>query len=103
MIVVNATIETTPEDLEAVRDALVAMETASRQEHGCEDYTFSVELDIPTRLRLTERWKDAAALEAHFASPHMATFNQAMAAHPPQRIDVRFYEATEIPRPGSNG
>ena len=51
MIVVNAIIETTPESIEAMREAIAEMETKSRAEAGCHDYTFSVELNNPNVIR----------------------------------------------------
>ena len=51
-------------------------------------------------MRITERWRDMAALEAHFATPHMAAFQQVMAANPPKGVTANFYEATEVPGPG---
>ena len=100
MIVVNARIEATEETIDAMRDAILTMEQASQAEDGCDDYTFSVELGNPTVMRITERWRDMAALEAHFATPHMAAFQQAMAANPPKGVTANFYEATEVPGPG---
>jgi quinol monooxygenase YgiN len=41
-----------------------------------------------------------AALAAHFAEPHMAVFQQAMAANPPKSVNAKFYEATEVSGPG---
>lgn len=100
MIVVNAVIESTEETIEAMKDAIRLMEIESRAEEGCHDYTFSVELSNPEAIRITEKWETMAALEAHFATPHMADFQQAMAAHPPRAIDAKFYEVTEVPAPG---
>jgi len=99
MIVVNAVIETTQADIEAMRSALADMETASRAEEGCHDYTFSVELNDPTRLRITERWETLEALQAHFQTPHMAVFQTALAANPPLNLDVKFLDANEIASP----
>lgn len=99
MIVVNGTIESTEADIDAMKAAIAAMEAASRQESGCIDYTFSVELSNPTMMRITEKWESLEALQAHFNEPHMADFRKAMAAHPPKSTDVTFYEATEIDRP----
>ncbi len=101
MIVVNARIEAGAESIEAMRDAIAAMEAASRAEDGCEDYTFSVELGNPEVLRITERWRDMAALQTHFATAHMAAFQAAMAAHPPKSVTAHFYDATEVPGPGA--
>ena len=99
MIVVNARIETTPEAVAAMRDAIIAMQTATLEEDGCEDYTFSVELADPGAIRVTERWTTMEALSAHFATPHMAAFQAAMQAHPPRGVNAHFYEATEIEMP----
>ena len=77
------------------------MEDASRVENGCHDYTFSVELNDPNIIRITERWDSIANLESHFKSEHMATFQAAMAAFPPKSSAVHFYEAQEVPRPGN--
>lgn len=96
MIVVNARIEATPETVAALKEAILAMQSATLKEQGCEDYTFSVELANPGAIRITERWTTQAALQAHFATPHMATFQAAMQAHPPKEVSAHFYEATEI-------
>ena len=96
MIVVNAVIESTPEDIAALRDAIAKMETASRAESGCLDYTFSVEVRDASSIRITEKWQSLEILKAHFATPHMADFQAAMGAHPPRSMQVNFYEAEEI-------
>jgi len=96
MIVVNARIEATPETVAALKDAMLAMQSATLAEPGCEDYRFSVELANPGAIRITERWTAKAALQAHFATPHMAAFQAAMQAHPPKEVSACFYEATEI-------
>ena len=101
MIVVNAVIESTEEDIAAMQEAIAIMERASLAEAGCHDYTFSVELNNPTVLRITEKWDDMASLAAHFNEPHMAEFQKAMAANPPKSVEAKFYEATEVGPPGS--
>ena len=101
MIVVNAVIESDAASIAAMKDAIAAMESASRAEDGCDDYTFSVELNNPAVLRITERWQSMEALQAHFATPHMADFQAAMGANPPKSVTATFYEATEVERPGA--
>lgn len=96
MIIVNATVEADVATIEKMKTAMAAMEAASRAEEGCEDYTFSVELNDPTRLRITERWTSREALSAHFKMPHMATFQAAMAQSPPKGLKAHFYEAKEV-------
>jgi quinol monooxygenase YgiN len=96
MIVVNAVVKSTEEDIVALHNAIQNMETASRAEDGCDDYTFSVELNDPATLRITERWHSVEALKAHMATPHMAEFQRLMGANPPASLDVKFYEVKEI-------
>ena len=99
MLVLVVSIDTTAENIAAIKDAIATMETASRAEEGCYDYTFSVELNNPNVLRITELWEDAAALQAHFATPHMAAFQAAMAANPPDSVEAKFFDATQIEMP----
>ena len=99
MIIVNVRIESNPETVEALRESILTMQAATLEEEGCEDYTFSVELANPGALRITERWTSKEALSTHFQTPHMATFQAAMQAHPPGNVTPHFYEATEIDMP----
>ena len=96
MIVVNAVVKTTEEDIVAIQHAIGVMETASRAEAGCDDYTFSIKLNDPNTLRITEKWHSVEALKAHFATPHMAAFQKIMGDHPPASLEVKFYEVQEI-------
>lgn len=101
MITITAIIESAAADIEALRDAFAEMETASRGEEGCHDYTFLQELSDPDVLRINERWESMEALAAHFATPHMAKFNAAIAAHPPKSMELSIHElgdALEMPR-----
>ena len=78
MIVVNGAVKTTPETIAALQGAISTMETASRAEPGCIDYTFSVELNDSSVIRITEKWQTLDDLKAHFATPHMAEFQRVM-------------------------
>ena len=93
MIVVNGTVETDVEAIEELKSVLATMEAASRAEEGCDDYTFSVEVNDPSKVRITERWHDEEALRAHFASEHMAAFQAAMGKRPPRNMSITFYRA----------
>ncbi len=92
MIVVLARVESTSEAIAAIRGALVEMEKASRAEAGCHDYTFSVEIGDPNRIRITEIWESMDALQEHFATPHMAAFRAVLAGSPPRAMDVKVHE-----------
>jgi len=100
MIIVNGRLELTANHIEALKPAFGAMEKASRDENGCFDYTFSVEVNEPGVVRITERWESMEALRVHFATPHMSAFQAAMSEHSPTTAEVHFYEVErELPRP----
>lgn len=96
MVVVNGIVKTSQADIAALQEAIATMEKASREEAGCIDYTFSVEVSDRDVIRITEKWDNVDALMAHMATPHMAEFQKAMGAHPPTSMEVCFYEAEEI-------
>jgi quinol monooxygenase YgiN len=95
MITITAVIQSSAADIEALRDVLAEMETASRAEDGCHDYTFLQEVSAPDVLRINERWESMEALQKHFATPHMAKFNEAISAHPPKSMDLQIHELGE--------
>ena len=62
-----------------MHDALRAgseMAAASRDEPGCIDYRFAVDIDDPLVVRVFEQWESADALAAHFATPHFQAFSE---------------------------
>jgi quinol monooxygenase YgiN len=100
MIVVNVAIESSESDIAELKSAIAIMESASQAEEGCDDYTFSIELNNPNVIRITERWHNMAALERHFKTSHMVVFQAAMAKFPSKARQMNFYEATEVTPPG---
>ena len=60
---------------EAVR-AGSAMAATSRDEPGCIDYRFTVDIDDPLVVQVLEQWESEEALQAHFATPHFAAFSE---------------------------
>jgi quinol monooxygenase YgiN len=49
---------------------------ATRAEDGCLAYAYSHDALDPEVIHVTEKWRDRAALDAHFQTPHMATWAQ---------------------------
>jgi quinol monooxygenase YgiN len=71
-----------------------AMATASVAESGCLAYRFTADLDDPCLLHVFEKWESAEALDAHFATPHMAEFMTALGAVLDGSPDIRRFEVT---------
>jgi quinol monooxygenase YgiN len=66
-----------------IEDAIRAgstMAATSRDEAGCIDYRFAVDIDDPLVVQIFEQWESAEALEAHFATPHFAAFSEVLLA-----------------------
>lgn len=43
-------------------------------------------------LRIDERLESMEAFQKHFATPHMAKFNEAISARPPRSMDLQIHE-----------
>ncbi|GGH17822.1 Quinol monooxygenase YgiN [Cribrihabitans marinus] len=79
MLIVTGTIELDEDSVAPAREAARVMMEETRREDGCLTYEFAQVIGTETRFRIYEEWRDRAALEAHFATPHMATFRAALA------------------------
>ena len=99
MIVVTGTAKLTEEGWKKALPAMEAMIAASRQEEGCIEYAYGRDLLDPSIFRASEKFKDLAAFEAHFAAPHMATFRAALAEAKPTDLVIEVFEATKVTLP----
>lgn len=99
MFVVEGWVRLAPEDIARFTPAAIEMMRASRDEPGCIDYAFSVEVGEPGLLRVVEKWKDQAALDYHFTTPHMAAFQRALGGFALTSANVVAYEAADHSRP----
>ena len=88
------TVRVDPDAIERLRPAMEAMMAASRAEDGCLVYAYSLDLLEPGLVRVSEQWTDRAALEAHFKTPHMAVWRQALAGQVRDR-DIKLYDSSE--------
>lgn len=72
MLVVIATLTGRPDKREELVAALSRAAAASRGDDGCLSYVFTRDLDDEDRYLSVETWRDQAALDAHFSTPHLA-------------------------------
>lgn len=70
MISLLVTLEIDPAQIERFLGCIRAQAEASRQEPGCRRWEVSRKLDQENIFTLAELYDDAAALQAHFDSPH---------------------------------
>ena len=92
LLIVAGDIEIDPAHRDRATEAATRMMAATRQEEGCLEYTIAADIDDAGRFVILEKWASPAALEAHFATPHMAEFQGAMAGLGIRRLDVKRYE-----------
>jgi quinol monooxygenase YgiN len=62
------------EDLAGLRPHMATVLRATREEDGCVEYAYAEDVLEPGLIRVFEVWRDRAALEAHFASAHIASW-----------------------------
>lgn len=79
MIAIIGHIDVDPE----VRDELVAstadlQHATERDEPGCAAYTICADPAHPGRIRITELWESAEALDAHFEHPNFRATGAAL-------------------------
>ena len=77
MLLIAGTIRFPAENVVAARGAIEALVTATRTEDGCVEYRFAEDVLDPGLIHITERWRDRAALDAHFQTPHIAAWRAA--------------------------
>ena len=98
MVIVEGWVRLSDGELDRFEAAGKEMILASRAEAGCIDYSYARDLIDPLLIRISEKWRDSAALDTHFAEPHMARFQAALATIKREAGDVRVYSAEELRR-----
>ena len=78
-LIVAGTFRVPPENVEPLRPHMVEVAEATRQEDGCIVYSYGEDIGDPGLIRVFEIWRDQACLDAHFASAHMAHWQQVRA------------------------
>jgi quinol monooxygenase YgiN len=76
-LIVAGTVRVPAANLGELRAHMARMMAASQAEDGCLDYNYAEDVTEPGLIHVFERWRDQAALEAHFQSAHMARWRAA--------------------------
>ena len=73
-LIVAGTVRVPPANVETFRPHMTAMMTATRAEDGCIAYSYAEDVAEPGLIHVFEIWRDAAALDAHFETSHLAAW-----------------------------
>lgn len=76
MILVTGHITVAPEKVAELRPHIQALVEATRAEDGCIVYAFGEDMNEPGTIRIVERWRDWASLDAHGKTPHIAAWSK---------------------------
>ena len=95
MLLIVGTVRIPRENVARARPAVARMIEATREEEGCVHYAFAEDVLEPGLIHLHEVWRDRAALEAHFASAHMAEWRAAGRDVGIRDRNLRVYEVGE--------
>jgi len=96
MLVVAGVVEIDPAKRDQAMAAAIAMMQETRREEGCRSYVFSADLEDAGRFHIFEEWESQEALDAHFASPHMAAFQGTVAKLGVRRMSVQKYAIDSV-------
>jgi quinol monooxygenase YgiN len=94
MLIVAGIIRIDPAQWPMLEAAFDKMREATLREPGCLEYQAYVDRKDKGTVLLLEKWKDDAALQAHFVTPHMAEFGKAIGGAGVVGTDVWKYEVS---------
>ena len=95
MILVLGTVRLAPDNLDKARFAMERMVEASRAEDGCITYTYAQDVLDPSVVHVIEKWRDRAALDAHFRTPHLDEWRSTWNTIGVSDRDLRLYETDD--------
>jgi quinol monooxygenase YgiN len=95
VILVHADIYAQIPERAAVREAMLAAQTAAREQDGCISFVYAETLEEPGHFLAVERWRDAATFEAHFRSEAYAAYVAAVTPLLVRDSEVRIYEGLQ--------
>ena len=77
MLLIMGTVRLPGDKLMRARPAMARMIEASRAEAGCIAYSYAEDVLDAGLIHVSELWRDPAALDAHFATEHIAAWRAA--------------------------
>jgi quinol monooxygenase YgiN len=95
MILVVGTFRMPPEKLAQALPPAQRVVSATRAEDGCIAYSYAQDLFDPGLIHVSEKWRDRAALQAHFKTAHMQAWIAERADLNLTDRDIRVFESDE--------
>ncbi|MEC8644313.1 MAG: antibiotic biosynthesis monooxygenase [Pseudomonadota bacterium] len=96
-VVVTCTIDWGTDVIEKILPELKKHTEVVLEEAGCQEFSFAIDIENPDIVIATERYTDYKAHEDHFKTKQWEHFSGVMEKYPPRNIEVKTYEAREVP------
>ena len=94
LIVVIEAIATSASEAARVHAEARPLIAATRTEPGCITYAFSQDCLDPAIIRVIERWRDQASMDAHLTSAHLGRFMAFLSGAALKSLTAKVYDAT---------
>jgi quinol monooxygenase YgiN len=95
-LIVAGTVRAPRENIERLRPHMREMMTQSRAEDGCIAYGYAEDVIEPGLIHVFEVWRDQAALDTHFKTPHMAAWRAVFPQFQVTDRNLKAYDVTAV-------
>jgi quinol monooxygenase YgiN len=95
MIIVMGSFRLPLENFDVALPMMDKVIATTRNEDGCLLYAYSRDMVDPGLVRVSEQWRDRAALDAHFQTPHMKVWATERVGLGLSDRDIKVFESDE--------
>lgn len=95
MIIVMGTVRVPVANFDEAKPMMAKVIAATLAEDGCFQYAYSRDVLDPELIHISEKWRDKAAIEAHFGTEHMKVWAQERAGVGLFDRNIRIFESDE--------
>lgn len=95
MIIVMGSFRLPLASFDAARPMMEKVIAATRAEDGCLLYAYSHDLIDAELVRVSEKWRDRATLDAHFKTEHMQVWVTERASLGLSERDIKVFDSDE--------
>lgn len=99
MIVALGDLHTQIPQRTAVEQVMQAAQSAAREREGCESFSFAEAVGDPGHYLIVARWRDQAAMQAHYRSPAFAAYQAAITPLLVSDSELELHVVEETVRP----
>jgi len=97
-LTVVARIESKPDCVEQVKQALLAAVAPTHAESACINYDLHQSIDDPCVFVFHENWTSKAALDAHLATPHLAKLRAVLEPLVAEAVSIEMLTMLSTPK-----